>query len=196
MGFRLGSFRIKYCSNSISFKCCPVSPLDRLLLIFNTNICTWESIRASFRYRLLKKWSLALAHELVETDQSKRMNELFAQVHSFLITNLALGDLIMGTYLLLIAVVDCYYRGVYFIHDSAWKSSRLCSLAGFLSTFSSELSVFTLTGRPTWQLTLQRSNQTISRSWFVWMFPIKTVICFVFVLKITDVTERAQQHTK
>ncbi|KAG8291160.1 hypothetical protein J6590_067597 [Homalodisca vitripennis] len=67
------------------------------------------------------------------------------QVHSFLITNLALGDLIMGSYLLLIALVDCYYRGVYFIHDSAWRSSRLCALAGFLSTFSSELSVFTLT---------------------------------------------------
>ncbi|XP_054275996.1 G-protein coupled receptor GRL101-like [Macrosteles quadrilineatus] len=67
------------------------------------------------------------------------------QVHSFLITNLALGDLIMGCYLLLIALVDWYYRGVYFIHDSTWRSSKLCALAGFLSTFSSELSVFTLT---------------------------------------------------
>ncbi|XP_054287208.1 G-protein coupled receptor GRL101-like [Macrosteles quadrilineatus] len=67
------------------------------------------------------------------------------QVHSLLITNLALGDLLMGSYLLLIALVDRHYRGVYFIHDSAWRSSRLCALAGFLSTFSSEISVFTLT---------------------------------------------------
>ncbi|XP_073968909.1 G-protein coupled receptor GRL101-like isoform X2 [Rhodnius prolixus] len=67
------------------------------------------------------------------------------QVHSFLITNLALGDLLMGSYLLLIAVVDWHYRGVYFIHDSSWRSSQLCSFAGFISTFSSELSVFTLT---------------------------------------------------
>lgn len=32
------------------------------------------------------------------------------QVHSFLITNLALGDLLMGIYLLIIAGVDAYYR--------------------------------------------------------------------------------------
>ncbi|XP_068081726.1 G-protein coupled receptor GRL101-like [Anabrus simplex] len=67
------------------------------------------------------------------------------QVHSFLITNLAIGDLFMGLYLLIIAAVDAHYRGVYFIHDSAWRSSELCNLAGFISTFSSELSVFTLT---------------------------------------------------
>ncbi|KAL1129017.1 hypothetical protein AAG570_013549, partial [Ranatra chinensis] len=67
------------------------------------------------------------------------------QVHSFLITNLALGDLLMGSYLLLIALVDWHYRGVYFIYDSSWRSSPWCSFAGFISTFSSELSVFTLT---------------------------------------------------
>ncbi|KAL1129109.1 hypothetical protein AAG570_013640 [Ranatra chinensis] len=69
------------------------------------------------------------------------------KVHSFLITNLALGDLFMGSYLLLIAVVDWYYRGVYSIYDSGWRSSPVCSFAGFISTFSSELSVFTLTGK-------------------------------------------------
>uniref|UniRef100_A0A8D8WWW8 G-protein coupled receptor GRL101 n=2 Tax=Cacopsylla melanoneura TaxID=428564 RepID=A0A8D8WWW8_9HEMI len=67
------------------------------------------------------------------------------QVHSFLITNLALGDLLMGCYLLVIALVDIHYRGVYFIYDSDWRSSQLCSIAGFISTFSSELSVITLT---------------------------------------------------
>lgn len=69
------------------------------------------------------------------------------QVHSFLIVNLALGDFLMGSYLLVIAVVDWYYRGVYFIHDSDWRQSSMCNVAGFISTFSSELSVFTLTGK-------------------------------------------------
>ncbi|XP_069171358.1 G-protein coupled receptor GRL101 isoform X3 [Procambarus clarkii] len=67
------------------------------------------------------------------------------KVHSFLITNLALGDLCMGLYLLIIAAVDINYRGVYFIYDAFWRTSSLCQLAGFFSTFSSELSVFTLT---------------------------------------------------
>lgn len=51
----------------------------------------------------------------------------------------------MGLYLLIIAAVDVHYRGVYFIYDAVWRTSPLCRLAGFFSTFSSELSVFTLT---------------------------------------------------
>ncbi|BFZ21201.1 hypothetical protein BsWGS_24239 [Bradybaena similaris] len=67
------------------------------------------------------------------------------KVHSFLITNLAIGDFLMGVYLLIIATVDAHYRGVYIIHDQNWRESSLCQFAGFVSTFSSELSVLTLT---------------------------------------------------
>ncbi|KAH9415854.1 hypothetical protein DERP_000348 [Dermatophagoides pteronyssinus] len=66
------------------------------------------------------------------------------RVHSFLIINLALGDLLMGIYLLIIASVDSYYRGIYFIVDARWRQSSLCHFAGFLSTLSSEISVFFL----------------------------------------------------
>ena len=38
---------------------------------------------------------------------------LLIQVHSFLITNLAVGDFLMGLYLILVAAVDVHYRGVY-----------------------------------------------------------------------------------
>jgi len=51
----------------------------------------------------------------------------------------------MGIYLMVIAVVDARYRGEYSVYDKAWRTSGLCGFAGFLSTFSSELSVFTLT---------------------------------------------------
>ncbi|XP_042874255.1 G-protein coupled receptor GRL101-like isoform X2 [Penaeus japonicus] len=67
------------------------------------------------------------------------------KMHSFLIVNLGLGDLMMGVYLLIVAVVDLQYRGVYVAYELSWRSSFLCQLAGFISTFSSELSVFTLT---------------------------------------------------
>ncbi|XP_076069254.1 G-protein coupled receptor GRL101-like [Oratosquilla oratoria] len=67
------------------------------------------------------------------------------KMHSFLIVNLAHGDLIMGIYLLIIAAVDVQYRGVYAAYETSWRTSALCQLAGFFSTFSSELSVFTLT---------------------------------------------------
>ncbi|RUS77959.1 hypothetical protein EGW08_014268, partial [Elysia chlorotica] len=67
------------------------------------------------------------------------------KVHSLLITNLAVGDFLMGVYLIIIAGTDWYYRGVYMLHEQAWRGSHLCHLAGFVSTFSSELSVLTLT---------------------------------------------------
>ena len=51
----------------------------------------------------------------------------------------------MGVYLLIIASVDLKYRGVYIIYDLFWRHSGLCKFAGFLSTYSSELSVVTLT---------------------------------------------------
>lgn len=67
-------------------------------------------------------------------------------MHSFLIVNLGLGDLLMGVYLLIVAAVDVQYRGVYSAYELVWKNSFLCQFAGFINTFSSELSVFTLTG--------------------------------------------------
>ncbi|XP_059145903.1 G-protein coupled receptor GRL101-like [Physella acuta] len=67
------------------------------------------------------------------------------KVHSFLITNLAIGDFLMGIYLLIIAAADAYFNGVYITYDEEWRQSSLCQFAGFVSTFSSELSVLTLT---------------------------------------------------
>nr|ARK36624.1 G-protein coupled receptor GRL101 [Sagmariasus verreauxi] len=67
------------------------------------------------------------------------------KMHSFLIVNLGVGDFLMGVYLIIVAVVDHQYRGVYAAYELSWRTSSLCQLAGFISTFSSELSVFTLT---------------------------------------------------
>ena len=51
----------------------------------------------------------------------------------------------MGVYLFIIALADVTYRGAYIAYERAWRESSMCKLAGFLSTFSSELSVVTLT---------------------------------------------------
>ncbi|XP_069184939.1 G-protein coupled receptor GRL101 isoform X2 [Procambarus clarkii] len=67
------------------------------------------------------------------------------KMHSFLIVNLGVGDFLMGVYLVIVAAVDLQYRGVYAAYELSWRTSSLCQLAGFISTFSSELSVFTLT---------------------------------------------------
>ncbi|PFX25534.1 G-protein coupled receptor GRL101 [Stylophora pistillata] len=67
------------------------------------------------------------------------------KVHSLLLLNLAIADFLMGIYLIIIAGVDVFYRGRYFIYNASWKRSALCQFSGFVSTISSEASVFILT---------------------------------------------------
>ena len=66
------------------------------------------------------------------------------RVNSFLLTNLAVSDFLMGVYMLLIAYKDRLWDGEYFMHDVAWRASDLCIFAGVISTISSEVSVFML----------------------------------------------------
>ncbi len=65
-------------------------------------------------------------------------------VPDLIITHLAVSDLLMGIYMLIIAAVDLYYQGVFIEYSDQWQDSGLCSLAGFLATYSSEASVMFL----------------------------------------------------
>ncbi|XP_048507412.1 relaxin receptor 2 isoform X3 [Athalia rosae] len=65
-------------------------------------------------------------------------------VHSLYIRNLALSDLLMGLYLILIAAADIVYRGRYIDYEEIWRHSVTCNLCGFLSTLSCESSALIL----------------------------------------------------
>ncbi|XP_053380266.1 G-protein coupled receptor GRL101-like [Mercenaria mercenaria] len=62
-------------------------------------------------------------------------------VYGIFVTNLAMADLLMGVYMLIIAIADSVYRGRYIEEDEHWRRSAWCSFAGILSTVSSEASV-------------------------------------------------------
>ncbi|KAH3844458.1 hypothetical protein DPMN_086716 [Dreissena polymorpha] len=66
-------------------------------------------------------------------------------VPKFLMCNLAFADFIMGVYLILLASIDVHTLGEYFNYAVQWQNEGGCQAAGFLSVFSSELSIFTLT---------------------------------------------------
>ncbi|XP_037607856.1 thyrotropin receptor-like [Sebastes umbrosus] len=66
-------------------------------------------------------------------------------VTRFLMGHLAFADFCMGIYLLLVASVDLYTRSHYHHYAIAWQTGGGCDLAGTLSVFASELSVYTLT---------------------------------------------------
>ncbi|KAK7479487.1 hypothetical protein BaRGS_00029303 [Batillaria attramentaria] len=65
-------------------------------------------------------------------------------VPKFLMCNLSFADLLMGLYLLLLASIDVHSLGEYFTHAVSWQNDGGCQVAGFLTVFSSELSVFVL----------------------------------------------------
>ncbi|XP_074000023.1 follicle-stimulating hormone receptor-like isoform X2 [Rhodnius prolixus] len=66
-------------------------------------------------------------------------------VPKFLMCNLAIADLCMGLYLIMIAIMDAKSIGDYFNYAIDWQSGLGCQIAGFLTVFSSELSILTLT---------------------------------------------------
>ncbi|KPJ07033.1 Lutropin-choriogonadotropic hormone receptor [Papilio machaon] len=66
-------------------------------------------------------------------------------VPRFLMCHLAFSDLCTGVYLLMIAVVDLRSYGEFFNYAYSWQYGVGCKIAGFLSVFSGQLSVFTLT---------------------------------------------------
>ncbi|KAK5607473.1 hypothetical protein CRENBAI_021221 [Crenichthys baileyi] len=66
-------------------------------------------------------------------------------VTRFLLGHLAFADGCMGMYLLLIALVDFYTHSHYYHYAISWQTGSGCKLAGILSVFASELSVYTLT---------------------------------------------------
>ncbi|KAL2083009.1 hypothetical protein ACEWY4_020782 [Coilia grayii] len=72
-------------------------------------------------------------------------------VSRFLMCHLAFADLCMGMYLLMIAAMDYRSQQEYYNHATDWQTGAGCSVAGFLTVFASELSVYTLT-----MITLER----------------------------------------
>ncbi|XP_033752655.1 G-protein coupled receptor GRL101-like [Pecten maximus] len=70
--------------------------------------------------------------------------ENITKSYSLFTLNLAISDLLMGVYLLIIGIFDAYYDGVYAWNDQKWRNSALCTTAGVLSSVSSEMSTFVI----------------------------------------------------
>ena len=75
---------------------------------------------------------------------------LFVSTHTsppafrVLVKNLCTSDLLMGVYMMLIGVADAQYRGVYVAKEGEWTKSTACTIAGFLSLVSNEVSAFVI----------------------------------------------------
>ena len=77
-----------------------------------------------------------LSYRKVKHDQKK--------IQTFLLSNLAMSDLLMGV-MLLIASADIYFGEYFPMQAENWRSGITCKVAGTISIVSSEASVFFLT---------------------------------------------------
>nr|BAG56673.1 luteinizing hormone receptor [Trimma okinawae] len=124
------------CSNSPYIKCTPTpdafNPCEDLLGFSFLRCLSWIITIFAITGNLAVLLILLVSHHKLT-------------ISRFLICNLAFADFCMGLYLMLIAFMDIYSRHEYYNHATDWQTGPGCGIAGFLTIFSSELSVYTLT---------------------------------------------------
>ena len=69
-------------------------------------------------------------------------SRLLKSGYNTFVTNLSLSDFLIGVYLVIIGTADELYRGRYLWHEQDWKGNAMCTLAGFISLLSNEVSAF------------------------------------------------------
>lgn len=74
--------------------------------------------------------------------QTKKETKV-GRIDRILLISLALYDLIMGLYLLVIVIISFYHADRYCIHDLEWRSSATCSIIGTLFSISTHGSLLT-----------------------------------------------------
>ena len=67
------------------------------------------------------------------------------KIQDLLLNNLAISDLLMGVYMLIIACADVYFGAEFPMRSEKWRTGVTCRVAGALSILSSEASVFFVT---------------------------------------------------
>ncbi|XP_045163842.2 G-protein coupled receptor GRL101-like [Mercenaria mercenaria] len=78
---------------------------------------------------------LSIAYRLVYDKKRLKIG------YGIFVTNLAISDLLMGMYMLIIVVADKVFMDRYIDVDEYWRNSAWCKFAGVISTLSSEASV-------------------------------------------------------
>ncbi|CAG9540665.1 unnamed protein product [Cercopithifilaria johnstoni] len=73
-----------------------------------------------------------------------QMGQKRMQVHYFFMANLSTADLLTGVYLGILATVDYKTSNEYYNYAVAWQTGIGCNIAGFISVFSSELSIMSM----------------------------------------------------
>ncbi|XP_072043266.1 uncharacterized protein [Amphiura filiformis] len=67
------------------------------------------------------------------------------RIQSILLSNLAISDLLMGIYMVIIACADIHFGDHFPMRSETWRTGGMCKFAGTVAIMSSEASVFFVT---------------------------------------------------
>ena len=83
---------------------------------------------------------------LITMNSIKRCRTAVALTNKSLVLLIALGDLLVGSYLLIVSIIDSFvYQGRYCNVQLTWLAGNGCKILGVVSTVGSQLSLFAMT---------------------------------------------------
>ncbi|KAF0773538.1 lutropin-choriogonadotropic hormone receptor-like, partial [Aphis craccivora] len=126
---------VTFCSRESDVKCWPqpnaLNPCEDIMGFYWLRVCVW-----------LVGIAALLANVVVLLVVFRK--KFNYSVPRFLMSNLAFADFCTAIYLLLLAYEDLVSSEKYFNYAYTWQNGVGCKIGGFLTVFSSQLSVFAL----------------------------------------------------
>lgn len=107
----------------------------------------------------------------------------FHQFWDFLMTNLAITELLIGAYVCIISSIDQYYREVFYKHAHDWLNGTYCKMAGTLYLFSTEVGLVILSVVSIQRCLITCTNQKINN--FENGNEIKLIVYIIWVIIFT-----------
>lgn len=141
--------------------------------------------------------NIYVIYSSIHENISKHRNSIrINKVHTFLITNLAIADLLGCIYLVIIAIADhhyasnyaelysCDFRNSCYNRTNIWVKSQTCSLARFIGNMA------TIMPAPiTFMISIDRYNKIIKRSddnpWRLTLYRVKVLILFSWLVSVS-----------
>ena len=112
-----------------------------------------------------------------------------------IILNISIADLVMGIYLLTIAVYSGVFSGMYGEVDREWRSGLRCSIIGSLAVFSSETSCFLLVILTAFRLkNISNPIGSLNSSLRPWIICIIAAWLLSLILSIVPVVAATSQY--
>ena len=114
-----------------------------------------------------------------------------SKYQNVIILNISIADMIMGMYLLSIAVYSAYYSGYYSQIDLEWRSSLRCSVIGSLAVLSSEASCFFMVLLTSTRLyAVYKPFSTLSMSTYKYKLAIILVWLMAFLIAVLPISHQ------